>query len=99
MSKKHKEVEAAAERVGMLLYGRSRHLARAGHQCVSCGKAAGEFRDDLSRREYELSLFCQVCQDNSFGGIIRYDNPEVMRDWQQKSVTNKELYGKQPEQE
>jgi len=35
--------------------------------CSWCGKPATEFRDELSRREYTISGFCQECQDNTFG--------------------------------
>ena len=36
--------------------------------CTWCGKPATEFRDELSRREYTISGFCQECQDQVFGG-------------------------------
>lgn len=39
--------------------------------CVSCGSnktRPEDFRDDLSRREWRLSLLCQQCQDDIFGG-------------------------------
>jgi len=35
--------------------------------CAWCGKPAVEFRDELSRREYRISGFCQKCQDETFG--------------------------------
>ncbi|MGH2607544.1 MAG: hypothetical protein ACRDHF_00525 [Tepidiformaceae bacterium] len=34
--------------------------------CVLCHRPAGEFRDDLSRREHTISGACQVCQDDVF---------------------------------
>lgn len=34
---------------------------------IGCGKMIGEFRDDLSIKEYRISGFCQNCQDNVFG--------------------------------
>lgn len=40
--------------------------ARAG-ACAWCSKKpVGEFRDDLSRREYGISGCCQQCQDKMF---------------------------------
>lgn len=36
-------------------------------KCVMCNKDATEFRDDLSRKEYNLSGLCQQCQDGVFG--------------------------------
>lgn len=35
--------------------------------CSWCGRPATEFRDDLSRKEYTISGFCQSCQDKTFG--------------------------------
>lgn len=35
--------------------------------CSWCGGHATEFRDDLSRKEYAISGFCQKCQDETFG--------------------------------
>jgi hypothetical protein len=34
--------------------------------CVSCGKQATQFRNDLSKREYTISGLCQSCQDSVF---------------------------------
>lgn len=35
--------------------------------CSWCGKPAVEFHDNLSRKEYCISGFCQKCQDKTFG--------------------------------
>lgn len=38
--------------------------------CYWCGKKIDikiEFRDELSKKEYEISHFCQKCQDETFG--------------------------------
>ena len=32
--------------------------------CVFCNKPAGEFKDELSKREFAISGICQHCQDN-----------------------------------
>ncbi len=34
---------------------------------IGCGKAARDFKDDLSKKEYTLSGLCQTCQDSLFG--------------------------------
>ena len=34
---------------------------------IGCDGPATEFRDELSRREYRISGFCQKCQDEVFG--------------------------------
>lgn len=35
--------------------------------CAACGKEAKDFRNDLSRQEYAISMLCQDCQDEVFG--------------------------------
>ncbi len=35
--------------------------------CPTCGKAIGEFRNDLSTKEFKISGMCQQCQDDVFG--------------------------------
>ena len=35
--------------------------------CVSCNHPNLNFRDQLSKDEYELSHLCQKCQDDVFG--------------------------------
>ena len=55
------------EELAMDLYGRSLELSRAGQQCVKCGEFNLEFRDEISRREYAISGWCQSCQDQFFG--------------------------------
>jgi len=34
---------------------------------IGCGKLIGEFKDELSEREYSISGLCQKCQDKFFG--------------------------------
>jgi hypothetical protein len=60
------EMEELLDRVGKILFGRS----RKDPICVACGSTkvrSEDFRDTLSRREFELSHFCQECQDKTFG--------------------------------
>jgi len=35
--------------------------------CTLCKKEATEFRDELSKKEFSISGFCQKCQDSVFG--------------------------------
>jgi radical SAM superfamily enzyme len=35
-------------------------------KCVFCGEPAVEFKDELSRREFQISGLCQSCQDEVF---------------------------------
>lgn len=36
-------------------------------KCPMCGGDIGEFKDEISKREYEISGLCQKCQDGVFG--------------------------------
>ena len=40
-------------------------------RCPFCNGPVGEFRDELSRREFGISGLCQKCQDATFGGGLR----------------------------
>lgn len=63
---KSTEMQRMLDEIGFVAFGRSRTLAKAGSQCVSCGMLANSFRDDVSRKEYRISGLCQTCQDNVF---------------------------------
>jgi len=59
-------MEQFKEQMSMQVFGRSVSLAMAVSQCVSCGKPAAHFRDQLSLKEYGISGLCQRCQDEIF---------------------------------
>lgn len=56
------EMDEAKEHFAVALLGRSRTSP-----CVGCNTPDLNFRDDLSKREYGISRFCQTCQDSVFG--------------------------------
>ena len=62
------DLDTFKEDMAIKLFGRSKVLAVAGNQCVKCGEGAVDFRDELSRKEFNISGFCQKCQDEIFGG-------------------------------
>lgn len=64
---KHPEIVKFLDELSLNLFGRSRSLAKAGNGCVSCGKPATTFRDERSKKEYEISGLCQTCQNSIFG--------------------------------
>lgn len=41
-------------------------VAIRGGKCPFCREDIGEFKDEISKREYEISGLCQKCQDQSF---------------------------------
>ena len=49
--------------------GRKRKDSILNDVCSWCGKSVTgfDFRDDVSRKEYTISGFCQQCQDKTFG--------------------------------
>ena len=61
-----RELERLKEELSLSIFGRSVALAKAGNQCVSCGKRADKFRDDISENEYRIRCLCQACQDQTF---------------------------------
>ena len=48
------------------VFGRSKDECTEKQICVKCGKSAKKFKDELSKKEYTLSTFCQDCQDHFF---------------------------------
>lgn len=48
--------------------GISRQDAHAKAICTWCKQPITGFRDELSKKEYSISGFCQSCQDKTFGG-------------------------------
>tara|TARA_R110002020_G_scaffold10880_1_gene41340 strand:- start:11513 stop:11758 length:246 start_codon:yes stop_codon:yes gene_type:complete len=60
------------ESMGLAVFGRSPSLAKAAGQCVKCGEHDLKFGDELSRKEYGISVLCQRCQ----GGIFNNPNQE-----------------------
>lgn len=71
-----KPSEKSPEINGMLkeIFGFDREETILSNKCVpppcGCGKDINpetEFSDELSRKEYTISGFCQACQDKVFG--------------------------------
>lgn len=52
--------------LAMEVFGRSYTQAQDAKSCVSCGATDLTFDDELSEREYKLSLLCQKCQNEMF---------------------------------
>ena len=68
------------------VFGVDRVKTISGGTCVSCdaeGIIASSFSDDLSRKEYSISGFCQSCQDDLFGPEEdEEDEPEGFEDFE-----------------
>lgn len=47
--------------------GMPRSQALKEGKCAGCGEDAKEFDNEQSRDEYQLSAWCQTCQDEFFG--------------------------------
>ena len=48
------------------MFGIDRVAAILTDTCTTCQKDADTFRDDRSRREFQISGMCQACQDEFF---------------------------------
>ena len=46
--------------------GRNRRAYIYANKCVKCGGDASRFYDEVSKREYAISGWCQHCQDELF---------------------------------
>lgn len=57
------QMQAAVDSLARALFGRDSSDTRT---CVTCGQPSGEFRDDLSWKEFTISGMCQKCQDSVF---------------------------------
>ena len=66
MSDKSKEIEEMLERFSGR-FAMPRSSAFQNNKCTMCGGDAEEFRDDISKKEYQISKMCQGCQDGIFG--------------------------------
>lgn len=55
------------DRKSLEIFGITRQEAQEKKICIDCKKPAIYFRDYESEYEYQLSAFCQDCQDNFFG--------------------------------
>jgi hypothetical protein len=60
------KVENTLEALGNIAFGRSRKEAMRKGICVSCGKPAFKFKDEISAKEFDISGLCQKCQDDFF---------------------------------
>ncbi len=56
-----------ANTVSSLFYGQTPSEARNQKICLRCREKITVFRDELSKKEYDISGFCQKCQDTIFG--------------------------------
>lgn len=67
-------IESLLENVAQEFYGRS----RTSDCCVQCGSkkiSQEDFKDNISWKEFNISRWCQVCQDSFFGGS-EFTDPE-----------------------
>jgi hypothetical protein len=62
-TEKSAEVESAISSI----YGKNRRAYILAGKCIITGEDAGPFRDELSKREYEISGMGQKAQDEMWG--------------------------------
>ena len=63
------EIKKVLDNITKNCFGKTKTDAEAEGVCVFCHKPINmeDFKDDLSRKEYEISGICQKCQDDTFG--------------------------------
>ncbi len=66
MIKRTPEMQEMVDNAFKRVWGRSQTEAAEAKICSRCGVTPGEFKDDISKREYEISGLCQGCQDIIF---------------------------------
>jgi len=66
---KANNVRKQLDNITNALYGRSANDSIKNDICISCGKPAAEFTDEISRIEFSISGFCQKCQDFVFAPL------------------------------
>mgnify|MGYP007044129294 CR=1 FL=1 len=66
-AKKSPALETMLNKFTSTTFGRERTDSISKDVCVTCGKEATNFKDQLSRKEYTISGMCQTCQDSVFG--------------------------------
>ena len=61
-TKKHPKISSFLDTMSLSRYGRKRFEAITQDICVRCGEKAESFRDELSKKEFSISGYCQECQ-------------------------------------
>lgn len=62
--------------------------------CATCGKPVGEFKDEDSKKEYEISKMCQICQDFTFDK--KGPMGEKLREEEAKEILNRQVAERPP---
>ena len=65
MKEKDPELEEFVEWLAYRMTAKNVHIAAG--LCSWCGMPAEYFRNQISQEEYQISGFCQNCQDETFG--------------------------------
>lgn len=64
-----KELQSFLDNFAKKSFGRSQTEAKEKGVCVTCGNKIKmeDFKDELSKKEYNISGLCMKCQDDTFG--------------------------------
>lgn len=67
--KRTKELQKFTDDFAKKVFGKSPTECKEQKICVCCHNKTedGDFKDDISRKEYDISGLCQKCQDDTFG--------------------------------
>ena len=66
------EHSAAPDRIALALFNMTRTEALRTSVCIRCKTPVHpeSFRDDISRKEYGISAYCQKCQDETYEAFL-----------------------------
>lgn len=65
--KRTKNLQDLADSLSKMLHGEKLSEVQKKKICIQCKKKVGEFSDDETRMEYEISGLCPSCQREFFG--------------------------------
>lgn len=64
--KRISKLQNEIDKLSKILFGKDQTKCMIGKICSICHKPIVGFRDNLSKKEYEISGMCQQCQDMVF---------------------------------
>ena len=63
-TKRDEDLQESIDELAEAMWGKTQTSCIKDGVCMICHSPANEFKDEISAREFEISGFCQICQDN-----------------------------------
>jgi hypothetical protein len=68
MTSRNNELQEIIDKFDNYFLGITIQEAHENEICIDCKQPITTFKDELSKKEYEISGWCQRCQDEIFNG-------------------------------